>query len=220
MNRLYKSTLFIAILMVYSQAVFSQLEKGTHSLGLDFSGGTFKDSWEVGGANFGSLRITPSYSYFFRDGLAMITGATANRRTQEWSFIDGNPNERLIRDFRVFSGIRKHVQVAEKFYLLGTLGAFYQHENEELYLLMGSPLQEETVERKRDMGVFAEGGIIYFPNPRWSIELIFQQGDLARMKNSSRSSQGEGEVTGYRLGIKGMMDQPTLGIRYYFLQKP
>lgn len=140
MNWLNKTTLFIAILMVYSQAAFSQLEKRTHSLGLEFSGGIFKDSWEVAGANFGSLRITPSYAYFFRDGLAVVTGATANRRTQEWSYIDGNPNERFIRDFRVFSGIRKYVQVAEKFYLLGTLGAFYQHENEELYLLMGSPL--------------------------------------------------------------------------------
>lgn len=208
----------VALLLLSVHSGYSQIEKGTHSLGLEFSKIDYSNSLD--NLKSRALTVTPSYSYFFKDNHSIISGASVGRTrlTRENTAV----NSYNTRDWSLFafSGIRKYMPIDDKLFLMGTVGVFYNYD-ESNYLYDNSESLSGyylTRGQRYSYGLFGNFGIVYFPSSKWSVELVFLESDLSLLKATYTSTLDVSEGKGWKIGLNGFMNQPKIGFRYYFLR--
>lgn len=198
---------------------WTQVEKGTHAVGATISLISL-NRYEASPRSLTlskTLGFSPEYAYFFGDNWSIIVGGSYTKFTRSWDTGLGYTSEQMEKNFRAFSGIRRHYPLQNQLFLIGTVGLEYTFENSK------SEYGTETdrgVEHAKihEFGIFGNLGLIYFPSNRWSLELIVLETNLKGIRTYPLvEDKIINQFDGWAFDLAGMLNAPSLGIRYYFL---
>ncbi|WP_439483942.1 hypothetical protein [Cyclobacterium plantarum] len=197
-----------------------QVSQGTQSAGLTFS---WEDRDIVGERNntVDNFRISPSYAYFIKDKLSIIGEVSYYKRNTGSSYSDQSLNglafEYEIKEVDVFMGLRRYIEVQPKLFLTGTYGLNY-HWNETYVEQMQQGDRSNSLQTARNVGLFGNLGLAYFPHEKFSFELIFLDARFFRIYNKRRfyNESNTTKYQGWGFELAGFLNQPSLGLRYFF----
>ncbi|WP_158856087.1 outer membrane beta-barrel protein [Lunatibacter salilacus] len=205
-----------ALFLVAGYSGWAQVEKGTHAVGATVSLNRYEAS-----QNFlirsKTFSFSPEYAYFLDDNWSLMAGGSYTKLTRSLDTSLGNTSEQLEKDFRAFSGIRRHYPLQNQLFLIGTVGLEYTFENSKSEFFRETD-RSEAHTKIHEFGIFGNLGLIYFPSDRWSLELIVLETNLHRIRtNALIEDEINNQFNGWAFNLVGKLSSPSLGIRYYFL---
>ncbi|NHE59902.1 hypothetical protein [Cyclobacterium plantarum] len=219
MKKLTYLFLSIGLYFIGFQAI-GQVAQGTHALGLkiDWNSRTIENGLD---SQIDNLRLTPSYSYFIKDRLSIIGGGSyqSNKGNNDYQ---GSDFQGLAYGFErkevdVFMGLRRYIEVQPKLFLMGTYELNY-HWNETYVEQMQQGDRSNSLQTARNVGLFGNLGLAYFPHEKFSFELIFLDARFFRIYNKRRFYRelNTTKYQGWGFELAGFLNQPSLGLRYFF----
>jgi len=219
-----KKFLFLFLYLgIYSmgQEAIAQISQGNQSVGLEFGwSDRYVDFYDERIQEDDYFRFTPSYSYFIKDQLSIIGGGSFYKRNVNNTNQNSNSNEWKRKELDVFVGLRKHVEIRPKLFMIGTYGLRYSWTDNFTESVIAEEERFTTSQQKvNQFGLFGNLGLAYFPNEKFSFELIFIEGQFFRVYNKHLQN-GQMNTTyqdnGWGFEADGFLDQPSLAVRYYF----
>ncbi|WP_339924291.1 hypothetical protein [uncultured Cyclobacterium sp.] len=214
--------LFVCLgIYAMDQEANAQISQGNHAVGLEFGWSDRSvDLFDEGIQQNDFFSLTPSYSYFIKDQLSIIGGGSFYKRNNKR--INQNPNasgsER--KELDVWVGLRKHIEIRPKLFMIATYGLRYSHSD---YLIESVVANEEWLyfsqQKLNQLGLFGNFGLAYFPSEKLSFELIFMESQFFKFYNKSTVSAhniNNYQDNGWGFEVDGFLDQPSLAFRYYF----
>lgn len=212
-------SLFFGIFSI-TQQLMAQISQGNQSVGLEFGWSNRNVDYD-GDRNQEDdyFKFTPSYSYFINDKLSIIGGARYYNRYTNNEKQNSNQNAWKRKELDVFVGLRKHIEIRSQLYLIATYGLRYSWtDNFTESVIVGGDGVEFSRQKVNQFGIFGNLGLGYFPNEKFSFELIFLEGQFYRIGNK-RLLNGQNNNYrdhGWGLEVDGFLDQPSLAVKYYF----
>ena len=203
------------------QEANAQISQGNHSVGLEFGWSDRSvDLFDEGTQQDNYFSLMPSYSYFIKDRLSVIGGGSFNKRNNKR--INQNPNSPgwKRKELDVFVGLRKHIEISPKLFMLATYGLKYSWTDNLTESVIADEEDFNTSRQKvNQFGLFGNLGLAYFPNEKFSFELIFIEGQFFKVYNKhiwGGQYNSNYQDNGWGFEVDGFLDQPSLAIRYYF----
>ncbi|WP_460520057.1 hypothetical protein [Cyclobacterium sediminis] len=217
-----KFLIFFVCLGFYSmgQEANAQISQGNHSVGLEFGWSDRSvDLPDQENQQNDSFSLTPSYSYFIKDRLSIIGGGSFYKRRNKRFNQNPNSSGWERKEWDVFVGLRKHIEIRPKLFMIGTYGLRYSWtDNFTESVIEDGEGVNFSRQKVNQFGLFGNLGLAYFPNEKFSFELIFIEGQFYRIGNK-RIWDGQNnnyQDNGWGLELDGFLDQPSLAVRYYF----
>ncbi|WP_339905034.1 hypothetical protein, partial [uncultured Cyclobacterium sp.] len=118
-----KFLIFFVCLGFYSmgQEANAQISQGNHSMGLEFGWSDRSvDLPDQENQQNDSFSLTPSYSYFIKDRLSIIGGGSFYKRRNKRFNQNPNSSGWERKEWDVFVGLRKHIEIRPKLFMIGT----------------------------------------------------------------------------------------------------
>ncbi|GAB3021498.1 hypothetical protein GCM10027284_46200 [Cyclobacterium sediminis] len=202
------------------QEANAQISQGNHSVGLEFGWSDRSvDLPDQENQQNDSFSLTPSYSYFIKDRLSIIGGGSFYKRRNKRFNQNPNSSGWERKEWDVFVGLRKHIEIRPKLFMIGTYGLRYSWtDNFTESVIEDGEGVNFSRQKVNQFGLFGNLGLAYFPNEKFSFELIFIEGQFYRIGNK-RIWDGQNnnyQDNGWGLELDGFLDQPSLAVRYYF----
>lgn len=205
-----------ALFLMAGYSGWAQVEKGTHAVGATVSLNRYEAS-PNGLTRSKTISFSPEYAYFFADNWSLLSGGSYTKINRSWKTGLVNTTEQMEKDFRAFSGIRRHYPLQNRLFLIGTVGLEYTFENSKSEYIRETDMSVAHT-KIHEFGIFGNLGLIYFPSDRWSLELIVLETNLHRIRtNALVENEINNQFNGWALNLVGKLSSPSLGIRYYFL---
>lgn len=212
-------SLFFGIFSI-NQQLMAQISQGNQSAGLEFGWSDRNVGYDGDRTQEDDyFKFTPSYSYFIKDRLSIIGGARYYNRYTNNEKQNSNQNSWKRKELDVFVGLRKHLEIRSKLYLIGTYGLSYSWtDNFTESVIEDGEGVNFSRQKVNQFGLFGNLGLAYFPNEKLSFELIFIEGQFYRIGNKHKwdGQYNNYQDNGWGLELDGFLDQPSLAIRYYF----
>ncbi|MDO6437000.1 outer membrane beta-barrel protein [Cyclobacterium sp. 1_MG-2023] len=218
-----KFLILFVYLGIYSmgQEANAQISQGNHSVGLEFG-------WSDRSVDFlderiqedNYFRFTPSYSYFIKDQLSIIGGGRFYTRKINNTYQNANSPGWKRKELDVFVGLRKHIEISPKLFMIATYGLRYSWTDNLAESVIADEEDFNTSRQKvNQFGLFGNLGLAYFPSEKFSFELIFIEGQFFKVYNKhiwSGQYNSNYQDNGWGFEVDGFLDQPSLAVRYYF----
>ncbi|EPR70163.1 outer membrane beta-barrel protein [Cyclobacterium qasimii] len=177
-----KFLILFVYLGIYSmgQEANAQISQGNHSVGLEFGWSDRSvDFFDERSQEDDYFRFTPSYSYFIEDQFSIIGGGRFYTRKSNNTNQNGNSPGLKRKELDVFVGLRKHIEIRPKLFMLATYGLRYSWTD---YFTESVNADEELLysyrQKVNQFGLFGNLGLAYFPSEKFSFELIFIEGQF------------------------------------------
>ena len=218
-----KFLIFFVCLGFYSmgQEANAQISQGNHSVGLEFEWSDRSvDLPDQENQQNDFFSLTPSYSYFIKDRLSIIGGGSYYKRRNKRFNQNPNSSGWERKEWDVFVGLRKHIEIRPKLFMIGIYGLRYSYTD---YFIESVIANEEWLyssqQKLNQIALFGNLGLAYFPSEKFSFELIFIESQFFKFNNKSTVSAhniNNYEDKGWVFEVDGFLDQPSLAVRYYF----